>query len=146
VLYLDSSALIKHYVVETGSRTLNARLSLESTENAYSSVIAFAEILTALARRAREKIDTVAQSFLVRRTFESDWRATLGHVDLNDGVLALIAKLVDNHPLKSSDAIHLASAIWLRDKIRGRSWFGHKRTFLRHVRSTTKNRRIQPRL
>ncbi len=48
----------------------------------------------------------------------------LTRIELNAGVLLFIPELVNKHPLKGSDAIHLASALWLRDALRLGVQFG----------------------
>jgi len=58
VLYLDSSALIKRYQNEQGTEALNARLRQEARDlrSVFTSVLTYAEIHAAFARRAREKL------------------------------------------------------------------------------------------
>jgi predicted nucleic acid-binding protein len=53
VLYIDSSALIKHYIQETGSGSLNAKLNEASLRypGIFISVVGYAEILATFARR-----------------------------------------------------------------------------------------------
>ncbi len=39
-------------------------------------------------------------------------------MELDSGVLILIKDIVKRHPLKGADAVHLASALWLRDMVK----------------------------
>ena len=126
MLYVDSSALLKHYIRESGSAALNAKLNETSLLPAgvFISVVGYAEILATLARRLRENPRLKRQTELLRKEFREDWMFGLTVVELAAGVLLFIPSLVDKYPLKGSDAIHLASALWLRDALRLGRQFG----------------------
>ncbi len=117
MLYFDSSALIKHYVHETGSETIEHKLRGE--ENAsrpvFTSVLTFAEIQAALSRRAKDNSLEPHEYVRARTKFESDWVLGLSPIDLGPGVLGIVRGVVDQFVLKGADVVHLASAIWLRD-------------------------------
>lgn len=120
MLYLDSSALIRHYVQEPGTQSLNAKL--ESEEKAgrplFTSVLTFAEIHRALAARMKDKSLSRSAFAMARKEFEADWLSAVTSIELKANVLALIPDLVERFALKSSDVIHLASALWMRDTLR----------------------------
>lgn len=120
MLYLDSSALIKHYIQEAGTQALNAKLQRE--ENAgrspFTSVLAFAEIHRAFAQRSKDGSLTKSDYVVAREAFEADWLFGLTSIELASSVLAFIPDIVERFPLKSSDAVHLASALWMRDLFR----------------------------
>lgn len=126
MLYVDSSALVKHYVREPGSAGLNAKLNEASLHRpgVFVSVLGYAEILATFARRLRENPRLKRQTELLRKEFRDDWMFELTLVELAAGVLLFIPSLVDKYPLKCSDAIHLASALWLRDALRLTKEFG----------------------
>ncbi len=117
MLYLDSSALIKHYVQEIGSDRVHQKLRDEekASRPAFTSVLTFAEIEAALSRRAKDHSLVQSEYVRVRTKFESDWVLGLSPIDLGPGVLAIIPGIVDQFALKGADVVHLASAIWLRD-------------------------------
>jgi predicted nucleic acid-binding protein len=120
VLYVDSSALLKHYVRETGTDALNKQLTEESAHDpgVFISVIGYAEILATFARRLRENPALKRQTVRLYNQFQEDWTFTWTQVELTPGVLGFIPSSVKNHPLKGLDAIHLASALWVRDALR----------------------------
>jgi predicted nucleic acid-binding protein len=127
VLYVDSSALIKRYIREAGSDALNAKLSDESLHQPggiFISVLGYAEILATFARRLRENARLMRQTELLQKQFRDDWAFELTRVELGVGVLLFIPGLVGKYPLKGSDAIHLASALSLRDALRLGKEFG----------------------
>jgi uncharacterized protein len=119
VLYLDSSALIKHYVQETGSQSVDHKLRDEekASRPAFTSVLTFAEIEAALSRRAKDNSLAPSEYVRARTKFESDWVLGLSPIDLGPDVLTVVRGVVDRFVLKGADVVHLASAIWLRDMV-----------------------------
>jgi len=117
VLYFDSSALIKHYVQETGSQSIGHRLEAEqkASRPVFTSVLTFAEIEAALSRRAKDNSLAPREYLRARTKFESDWVLGLSPIDLGPAVLTIVRSVVDQFVLKGADVVHLASAIWLRD-------------------------------
>lgn len=117
MLYLDSSALIKHYQNEQGTEALNIRLQEEARglRSVFTSVLSYAEIHAALARRAREKLLSPEEAAIVQDEFDADWVLSIGPIELGTNVLGLVRDIVRGLALRGADAIHLASALWLRD-------------------------------
>lgn len=112
--YLDTSALIKRFVAEKGSplvQTLVKRKGPIATAK-----IAYAEVYAGLTRKLREGHLADAQYALACRQFEADWQAYI-RVELHDDTLFLARDLIRRHPLKGFDAIHLASAISLKNAL-----------------------------
>jgi len=50
--------------------------------------------------------------------FDADWALSISSIELGTGVLVFVRDLVKRLPLRGADAIHLASALWLRDMAR----------------------------
>ena len=119
MLYADSSALVKRYLEEHGSDKLNAKIAgaTKASHRVLTSVLSFAEVHAAMARKLRERTVRATEYHWATARFDSDWRTYLTRVDLTTAVLTLIPDLVKRHSLKGSDAIHLASALWVRDSL-----------------------------
>jgi uncharacterized protein len=117
VLYFDSSALIKHYVQEKGSEKVGKTLrdEEEASRPVFTSVLTFAEIHAALARRAKDRSLSSDEFIRARSNFDSDWVSGLSAIDLGPEVLRIVRNTVDQFALRGADMVHLASAIWLRD-------------------------------
>lgn len=120
MLYVDSSALVKHYVREVGTNVLKAKLQEHSryTPGVLISNVGYAEILATFARRLRDNPSLTAETSRLETEFQYDWLFRLTHVELDVGVLGYIHDLVRKNPLRGVDAIHLASALWLRDTLK----------------------------
>jgi len=112
--YLDSSALIKRFVAEKGSDRV--RRMIEKEGPIATAKIAYAEIHSGLARKKREGALSAGQHALICRQVESDWHAYV-RMDLTDEVLSLASVLVRRHSLRAFDAIHLASALILKESL-----------------------------
>jgi len=118
VLYFDSSALIKRYVREAGTHLADRRVSAEllAGRPLLSSVLTFAEIHRALAARKRDGSLNESAFNLARQAFGRDWDAALTVIDLGPEALSFIPNLVEHLTLKSSNAVHIASALWVRNR------------------------------
>lgn len=109
MMYWDTSALVKQYVEEPGSRQVT-RWRLHARA---SSVISYVEVHSALNRRHRSEHLTVSQFHSAIDQFIADWQAYVRiplHGDIIDGA----ARLVEQHALRTLDALHLAAALQLQ--------------------------------
>ena len=109
-LYADTSALAKLYVHEDGSARMLERA--RSAEVVSSSVLAWPETLAMLSRRRRDGLLSKREHALLRDRFHDDFGDLLV-VALDGRVLEVVERLVTAHPLRSADAVHLASALML---------------------------------
>ncbi len=112
--YFDTSALIKQFVEESGSRRVEALITAEP--QIATSKVAYAEVHASLAKKWREGAMTEAFYERISRSFDSEWTAYI-RLDLVDPLLALTRDLLRRHPLRGFDAIHLASAILLQQQL-----------------------------
>lgn len=109
--YVDTSALVKRFVSEAGSREVQSLLT--GGEPIASATIAYAELYSGLTRRHREGALSPSQYQLACRRFERDWMA-LVKVELGAEILSSALGLIQRHGLRAFDAIHLASALGLQ--------------------------------
>ena len=105
-LYVDSSALVKIYVMEPGSEQVEGLVTGAST--VVTSVVAFVEIRAALARLRRERRLTPSSARQAKRRFEEDWHSLMT-VAVDARLLSVAADLAEAHGLRALDGIHLAS-------------------------------------
>lgn len=106
-VFLDSSALAKRYVQERGSDRVEEILSSASSLGV--SVISLLEVVSALCRRRRERKLSHQQYLKAKQAlFEDIEDASL--VNVTDQVMARSVELLERWPLRSSDALHIASA------------------------------------
>ncbi len=111
-LYLDSSGIVKRYLEERGSAEVEARLREASL--VASSLIAYAEVASAIAGARRRGDVRVADADAAWRLFHADWD-DLAVLAVEPSTVEAAAALVREHDLRGFDAIHLATALgWQR--------------------------------
>ena len=119
MLYFDTSALVKQYFAEAGSVTV--RKLLRSEEVVFTAILTYAEAHAAFARRKREGILSAQATRKLALRFDKDWE-TYEVVVISEEILALTRKMLYRHPLRSADAIHLATALALGHRVPGGAW------------------------
>lgn len=107
ILYLDTSALVKLVVEERGSDEVDALVA--TAEYAVSSVIAYAECRSAIARGA--KAGRVDRAVAIR-SLEQVWSG-VQTLDVDLRLSARAGDLASQHLLRGMDALHLATALEL---------------------------------
>ena len=120
ILYLDTSSLVKLYVEETASADVNELVG--SAEVTATSLIAYAEARAAFARRYKENAFPDRDYKRLRSRFESDWKNFLS-IQVTREIVRMAGELAEKHGLRGFDAIHLASAMTLREKLASRVTF-----------------------
>jgi predicted nucleic acid-binding protein len=110
ILYLDTSSLIKLYLEEQG--TAEVRQLVEAAEVLATSVIAYPEARSALARLHREGGLTSSELARVRSAFEQDWRLFLV-LEVTAGIWRQAGDLAARRALRGFDSLHLASFLSL---------------------------------
>ncbi len=114
ILYLDTSSLVKLYVDETASADVAGWV--RSAEIAGTSLIAYAEARAAFARRFRENAFSSKDYKRMLSQFESDWKNFLA-IHVTAELVRLAGDFAEKHGLRGFDAVHLASAVTLREKL-----------------------------
>jgi len=115
MIYLDSSALVKRYVQESGSDAMD-RLLVDHPYAA-TSRLAYPEILSALNRKQKAREFSTRVLGELVKAFESDW-GKLFILEFDDELLPIIKKAIHRHAIRGADAVHLASALWLRSVLK----------------------------
>lgn len=115
ILYFDSSALLKRYFEEEGSREI---VSLwREARGAASSAVAYAECLSTIYRKAREARLAARTLRSLVDSFRRDWESLI-RLNVSPDMEPLLDRLVVRHVLRGFDLIHLASALVIRQNIR----------------------------
>ena len=110
ILYLDTSALVKLYVTEVGSKDVATWVA--RARHVGTSRVAYPEARAALARRQREGAFGVASLRRAVQALDADLPAYTV-VELAPAVALRAGDLAERHGLRGFDAIHLASALVL---------------------------------
>lgn len=109
--YLDTSALIKHYVAESGSAWLDAVLFQTDDVLILTSSVTMVEVWSALARRRREASISAQHHADALDAFREDSLIRYLFVEFELPVIEAAGELLERHPLRAYDSVQLASAM-----------------------------------
>ncbi len=107
-VFLDASAFAKRYIAEQGSEKVLALC--QQAESLVVSVICLPELVSALSRLVRERKLTKA----AYRQLKNEAMADMKDVDIcqiTAEILGSVVSLLEDHPLRTMDAIHVACAL-----------------------------------
>jgi len=113
ILYLDTSAWVKLYVREAGSEELSTHTA--AAEAMAASVVAYPEARTAFARLKAQGISTEVMHQQRLAQLNLDWENML-RIELGPAIIRAAGDLAEVYGLRGFDSIHLASALWLKEK------------------------------
>jgi predicted nucleic acid-binding protein len=119
-LYLDTSALVKLFAVEDGSALVRGLIGgRTAAEILLVSRLGYTEASVSLARMAHFRRIPAADLPKHLGALESFWEESIQEVDFTEDVLQDARHLAQRFPLRTYDAIHLASARKAERMLRG---------------------------
>lgn len=107
ILFLDTSALVKLYIVEAGSPAVHAAVA--RAETVAVCRIAWADACAALARRAREVPADEAAIIAARQALARDWPHFFV-VEVTQPVVERAGEFAETFALRGYDSVQLAAA------------------------------------
>lgn len=107
ILFCDTSALLKLYIVEAGSDDLKAQLA--EAEAVAVCRVAWAEAHAALSRRAREVPEDASLIEQAKGALTSDWPHFVV-LDVDQLLVERAGEYADTFALRGYDSIQLAAA------------------------------------
>jgi predicted nucleic acid-binding protein len=112
--YLDTSALVKLFVLEEGSKAVD---DIASRADALAtSVVAYAEARASFARLLREGLTTARRHRERVAKLNQDWEDYV-RIELTPALSRSSGETAEVYALRGFDSIHLASALSLRGRI-----------------------------
>lgn len=109
--FLDSSALVKRYVPETGSTWIRALSAQETGNSLIIARITWVEVRSAISRREREGSLTPTDATLIIQRFRSELNNQYQVIELDATLAETAGQLVGQYPLRAYDAVQLASVL-----------------------------------
>ncbi len=116
ILFCDTSALVKLYVREEGTDTVTAQAT--ASDIVAVCRIAWVELMSAMARRAREQPEDAAAIDEARRRFTADWPHYLA-LELTQELVELAGDYTDTFALRAYDGVQLAAAQLVHREVPG---------------------------
>ena len=109
VYFVDSSALVKRYIRETGSKWILELFDFTQDNEIFIAAITAVEIIAAITRRARGGSINIADSKLVCNQFKSDLQTDYQIVEITEEVINSGMLLAEKRGLRGYDAVQLAA-------------------------------------
>jgi predicted nucleic acid-binding protein len=110
VYYLDTSAAVKRYVLETGSAWTRNLADPAAGHFLYITRITDVEMTSAIARRRGSSL-SLAQATSALNRFRQDFAQQYRIVEITIPLLRHASQLADSHVLRAYDAVQLAAAL-----------------------------------
>jgi predicted nucleic acid-binding protein len=114
IVYLDTSALVKHYVQESDSEEVERVIG--EARLVGTAAITRVEMAAALAKAVRMHLLSRDEAAEALSAFEAEWES-LVRLQLHELLLARAASLAWERGLRGYDAVHMASALFWRDMV-----------------------------
>ena len=111
IVYLDTSALVKRYITETGSRWIRSLLNGPAVYT-FTSQLTTVEGACAFARRRREGYLAADEQRQVLEMLFYELNHRYSTLRVTPQLIDIACRLADRWPLRAFDAVHLAAA-WL---------------------------------
>lgn len=114
ILFADSSALVKLYVDEPGSAQVAAHAA---AANALAVCrVTWVEVMSALARRAREQPQAAVALAAARQRFKLDW-GRLAVLEVTPALVELAGDYTQALALRAYDSVQLATLVTLHKRM-----------------------------
>ena len=113
-LYIDTSALIKHYIAEDGSDYIHELISGASV--IATSLITRAEMAAGINRLLRMNYISREHYSIALRDFRSDW-IHFERIAISEEIVARADSLTCEFPLHGYDSIHLACSLTWQESL-----------------------------
>jgi predicted nucleic acid-binding protein len=109
--FLDSSAVVKRFVQETGTAWIKGLADLAAGHFLYVARITDVEMTAAVARRRRLGSLSIALASAALNEFRQDFAQQYRIVEITIPLLRHASQLADLHVLRAYDAVQLAAAL-----------------------------------
>ena len=111
--YIDSSALVKRYVAETGSTWMIGLTDPAAGHDLYTVTLTGPELISAMTRRARGGHLAPPLSAQALARFKQDWQLQYQLIEPDASVISRAMSIAEVHGLRGYDAVHVAAALEL---------------------------------
>jgi len=113
IAYFDSSSIVKWFFDEPFTEL--AKETKNKAKIVFTSLLAFPEVLSAINRACKEGRCLKSEMQLVRNEFLRIW-PNFQWIRVNEDLMRQSGELVLKHSLRGLDAVHLGSALLLRQQ------------------------------
>lgn len=109
IYFLDSSALVKRYIRETGSNWVCNLFNPSLGNQFFIAAIAGVEIVSAITRRAKNGSLNVTDAIAIRNQFKQDFQTEYQIIEISEKIINSAIDVAESYALRGYDAVQLAS-------------------------------------
>jgi hypothetical protein len=110
IVFMDTSAVVKRYIVETGSGWIDS-LTADTSNQIFIASISEVEVTSAIQRRTLGGSLSRAAAYTALGKFDDDVVTGYERVALTTSVIQRAKQLARKHGLRGYDAVQLATAL-----------------------------------
>ena len=110
-IYLESSALVKRYSIETGSKFVIDLMRPSAKNRFYSAKVTEVEVCAALTRKRKGLKMNVASATKALLRFRRNFAGSFNKADLTDSIVSEAVRLAEHYTLRGYDAVQMATAL-----------------------------------
>jgi uncharacterized protein len=118
VYFFDSSATVKRYAVETGSKWVFGVLRPSAGNTIFVARITGAETVAALARKHKGNLLTVDQAAKSINRFQRHFARRFQKVTVKDSIVTEAMRFADKYELRGYDAVQLTAATTIEQELK----------------------------
>jgi predicted nucleic acid-binding protein len=111
VYFLDSSALVKRYIRETGSTWIRSIASPDPVNSIIIARITPVEVMSAVMRRRHNGTTPIRNARAVQLVLNRHVAREYEEIHLSDTVMIRAVELLERHRLRAYDVVQLSSAM-----------------------------------
>jgi uncharacterized protein len=116
--FLDTSALVKRYVIEVGTPWLRSLVDPSAGHTLFIAQITRAEITSSAARRKRDGHITARTAHAIRLLIDRHASREYKVIGLTESVIRWAEDLLETYTLRAYDSIQMASALEVHTQFR----------------------------
>jgi uncharacterized protein len=109
IYFIDSSALVKRYISETGSVWISGLFDPTLNNEVFVAAITGVEIVAAITRRARGSSISATDAVTVCNQFRNDLQIEYQVIEITESIIISGMTLAETYGLRGYDAIQLAA-------------------------------------
>lgn len=117
VYFFDTSALVKRYAPEDGTKWVQSITDPAAGYLIYIARITGAEVIAAIRQNVRNKDTSEADAAKVTADFRYDFANQYSIHEVTDGVVDRAMTLIEKHKLRGYDGVQLAAALEINDQL-----------------------------
>jgi predicted nucleic acid-binding protein len=111
VYFFDSSAIVKRYLIETGTGWVGSITDLAAGNKVYLARVTLVEVISAITRKARGSGLSATGASKAIADFRDDFGNEYSVIELTPSLIEHAADLAEAHALRAYDAVQLAAAL-----------------------------------